>query len=121
MESIYPIKANFLKLLTVLVEEKKEILNLKHLTDTERNKAISLLKLKLSDGSECALEDLGLTFVINPPSKIFTYKEIELIKNGSNICVTINNVENYLEKCLDFYLNIGIREQVLYNCFFLTL
>lgn len=112
LECIYPIKAAFLKSLFSLVERKKEILNSKHLNDTERSEAISLLKIKLNDGNECALEDLALTFVINPPSKVFTYKKIELIENGSNIYVTINNVESYLKKCKDFYLNHGIYEQV---------
>lgn len=118
LENIYPIKAAFLNSLLCLVERKNEILNSKHLSDIERSEAISTLKLRLSDGNECKLEDLALSFVINPPSKIYTYNEIELVENGANIDVTINNVEDYLKKCENFYLNLGICKQVLYFILF---
>lgn len=56
--------------------------------------------------------DLSLTFAVNPPSKIFNYTCAELIENGADTEVTEENVGLYVEKCIDFYLNTGIREQV---------
>jgi hypothetical protein len=67
-------------------------------------------------GHECRVEDLALTFVVNPPSSVFNYNEYELIPGGSQIDVTIDNIELYLGKCVDFYLNSGIRQQVNVLC-----
>jgi hypothetical protein len=55
---------------------------------------------------------LALSFAVNPPSTIFPYISAELIENGCMKEVTAQNVELYIEKCIDFYLNTGIREQV---------
>lgn len=58
------------------------------------------------------VEDLALNFTVNPPSTVFQYKEMELIEGGSDTDVTMDNVELYVEKCTDFYLNSGIFDQV---------
>lgn len=111
---IYPLKAAFLRSLKQLIKQKHEILADKNLNETEKQKKISKLLIKINQNSTaCKLEDLSLTFVINPPSSVFKFKEVELVENGSVIEVNIENVEEYLEKCLNFYLNIGIREQVI--------
>lgn len=52
---------------------------------------------------------------MNPPSSVFQYEEHELIQGGAHVDVTVDNIELYLGKCVDFYLNSGIRQQV---CFF---
>ncbi|KAJ9640308.1 Ubiquitin fusion degradation protein 4 [Coniosporium tulheliwenetii] len=52
------------------------------------------------------VEDLGLDFTL--PG----YPAIELIPNGSNMTVTIDNVALYLEKVLDFTLGSGVQRQV---------
>jgi len=106
---IHPLKANFLRSLQHLIEQKQNIQTSHNLTDEVKNTLVQNLKLQNED---CGLEDLGLTFVLNPPSSIFEYKEIELIEDGGMVDVTIENVEQYVERCLDFYLNTGIKEQV---------
>ncbi|VDK47623.1 unnamed protein product [Anisakis simplex] len=53
-----------------------------------------------------------LIVLVNPPSSIFKFGEMELIDGGSNVGVTNDNVDLYLEKCLQFYLNSGIYEQI---------
>ncbi|VDM13543.1 unnamed protein product [Wuchereria bancrofti] len=78
--------------------------------DTRRRK-IEQLKLNIN-GSECTVEDLSLTFCVNPSSTIFSYKQMELIENGTNIDVTANNVELYIAACTDFYLSSGILNQL---------
>jgi len=52
------------------------------------------------------IDDLGLDFTL--PG----YSSIDLIPNGSQIPVTIDNVELYLEKVLDMTLGSGVQRQV---------
>ena len=37
---------------------------------------------------------------------------MELVEGGADMDVTMDNVEIYVQKCADFYLNSGIIEQV---------
>lgn len=110
-ERIHPHKANFLRELNNLVERKRRINCDEQLPSNAKRQRLEELRLKLGD-TECAVEDLALTFALNPPSSVFAYRDHELIPNGAEIDVTVENVELYLEKCLDFYLNTGIRQQV---------
>lgn len=98
---IFPEKA---KLLKSLIEYNSKV---KCLNEKDAEKVL----VQFGD-SECSLEDLSLTFAVNPPSKVFSYSHAELIENGLSIDVTCQNVGLYIEKCLDFYLNTGIKEQV---------
>jgi E3 ubiquitin-protein ligase TRIP12 len=66
-------------------------------------KSQSLLNVKI-DG--VSVEDLGLDFTL--PG----YPSIELIKDGSNIAVTINNVNVYLDRVIDMTLGSGVRRQI---------
>lgn len=52
------------------------------------------------------VEDLSLDFTL--PG----YPTIELVPNGSNIAVTIDNVGLYLDKVIDFTLGSGVQRQV---------
>jgi E3 ubiquitin-protein ligase TRIP12 len=53
-----------------------------------------------------SIDDLGLDFTL--PG----YSSIELLPNGANIAVTIENVELYLEKVIDMTLGSGVQRQV---------
>jgi E3 ubiquitin-protein ligase TRIP12 len=53
-----------------------------------------------------SIDDLGLDFTL--PG----YSSIELLPNGGNIAVTIENVELYLEKVIDMTLGSGVQRQV---------
>lgn len=110
-ERIHPHKANFLRELSNLVERKKRITADERMPSAAKRQRLEELRLKLGN-TECAVEDLALTFALNPPSSVFSYRDYELIPNGAEIDVTVGNVELYLEKCLDFYLNTGIRQQI---------
>jgi len=54
----------------------------------------------------CRIDDLGLDFTL--PG----YSTIELIPNGSQVSVTIENVELYLDKVIDMTLGSGVQRQV---------
>jgi len=53
-----------------------------------------------------SLEDLSLDFTL--PG----YPEIELIPNGSQVMLTIDNVDQYLDRVADMALGSGVRRQV---------
>ena len=53
-----------------------------------------------------SIEELGLDFTL--PG----YPSIELIDNGSNIPVTMENVSTYIEKVIDMTLGSGIQRQI---------
>ncbi|CAD5221557.1 unnamed protein product [Bursaphelenchus okinawaensis] len=111
LEQIHPHKARFLRAVQRLCQEKAQIRMDKFLSPEDKAKQINNLRLKFN-GIECSVEDLNLTFVLNPPSAVFKYSEHELIPNGASTDVTVDNIELYLGKCVDFYLNSGIRKQV---------
>ncbi|KAF1937788.1 hypothetical protein EJ02DRAFT_458426 [Clathrospora elynae] len=54
---------------------------------------------------DCRVEDLALDFTL--PG----YGSIELIADGANVSVTIENVDNYVEKVIDFTLGSGVQRQ----------
>ena len=56
--------------------------------------------------SGARIEDLSLDFTL--PG----YPDIELVSGGPNTPVTIHNVGDYIEKVIDFTLNLGVRRQV---------
>uniref|UniRef100_A0A914DZA6 E3 ubiquitin-protein ligase n=1 Tax=Acrobeloides nanus TaxID=290746 RepID=A0A914DZA6_9BILA len=111
LEQVHPVKGHFLGQLSNLVHRKRSIESDPNLDSSVKRRRIEALRLELGE-HECSVEDLALTFVVNPSSSVFEYKEHELIPSGANIDVTIDNVDLYVEKCLDFYLNSGIRQQV---------
>lgn len=118
LDEIHQHKARFLRAVQRLCIEKSKIRSDNSLTSPEKTTKINHLMLSFNDeeggkSHECKVEDLGLTFVVNPPSNVFKYTEHELIPNGSHVDVAIDNIELYLGKCVDFYLNSGIRQQVM--------
>ncbi|TKR70253.1 hypothetical protein L596_022299 [Steinernema carpocapsae] len=103
LEVIYPTKARFLQQLQQFVDRTKGM------SEEELDQAT----MAFHGDSECRIDDLCLTFAVDPPSKQFTYGSVDLIPNGSEIGVGNHNVGQYLDACLKFYLNDGIRAQVL--------
>ncbi|KAL3471529.1 hypothetical protein BJX99DRAFT_250384 [Aspergillus californicus] len=70
---------------------------------SEAQKAQALMAVKVD---EVHVEDLGLDFTL--PG----YPTIDLIKNGSDIPVTINNVDLYVDRVVDMTLGSGVQAQV---------
>ncbi|CAI2350375.1 unnamed protein product [Caenorhabditis sp. 36 PRJEB53466] len=109
-EEVNPVKGSFLKELRALAQRKRAIEN-ESMDLTLKRRKIQELKLHIK-GSTCKIEDLALNFAVNPPSKVFHYAEHELVEGGADIDVTVDNVEQYVEKCEQFYLNTGIAHQM---------
>jgi E3 ubiquitin-protein ligase TRIP12 len=86
----------------------KRFANAKHRVEqdeslNEAQKAQALRDIRIDGGR---IEDLGLDFTL--PG----YDHIELIDNGAQEWLTINNVDLYLEKVLDYTLGSGVQRQV---------
>ncbi|KAL3982231.1 HECT-domain (ubiquitin-transferase) family protein [Acanthocheilonema viteae] len=111
LEEVSPIQGRILKELAAYVAQKHSIETDHRLDLNTQRRQIQQLKLNIN-GSECTIEDLSLTFCVNPSSTVFSYKQMELIENGANIDVTADNVELYIAECTNFYLNSGILNQL---------
>ncbi|MCJ1474222.1 Ubiquitin fusion degradation protein 4 [Lambiella insularis] len=93
--------ATSLKLLKQFASLKKVIDESTQLTPTQKALAASQV-----DIHGTRVEDLGLDFTL--PG----YPAIELIENGANIPVTIDNIGTYVEKVIDYTLGTGVQRQV---------
>ena len=55
----------------------------------------------------------SLSFTFSPSSRVYGFEEVELCKNGSQIDVTMDNVQQYIEATMDFCLNTGLQRQMM--------
>lgn len=90
-----------LKLIKKFVMAKKAVDEDPSLTAAQKVATAEAIEI-----SGAHIDDLGLDFTL--PG----YSSIELLPNGSQISVTIDNVELYLEKVIDMTLQSGVQRQV---------
>uniref|UniRef100_A0A6B2L2X7 HECT domain-containing protein n=1 Tax=Arcella intermedia TaxID=1963864 RepID=A0A6B2L2X7_9EUKA len=83
-----------------LASKKRSILANKALSEEERNKALKSLLYK-----DKPVEAMLLYFT--DPSNT-----VPLIENGENVEVTLENLDEYIIRLSDFYLNKGIQKQM---------
>ena len=93
--------ANSMKIVKQFANAKKRIDESGHLTAAQKAHAAYNIKIQ-----GMGVEDMGLDFTL--PG----YPAIELIDNGANIPVTIENVGTYVDKVIDFTLGNGIQRQI---------
>ena len=93
--------AKSLKLVKHFANAKREIDENGNLTAAEKVNAAYKIEIH-----GVRVEDLGLDFTL--PG----YPSVELINNGSNVSVTIDNVGLYVEKVIDSTLGNGVQRQV---------
>lgn len=108
---IDPIRALFIQELMELVQQKQTIEQNDALAANEKLEKIAQLRLSTKTGP-VALEDLALTFTYLASSKVYGYTDAELIPNGANVDVDINNVEEYCDLTIKFCLQDGIAKQL---------
>jgi len=101
VKTVDPQLAKSLKLIKKFAVGKKAIDENPNLTPAQKMAHAEALEI---DGVH--IDDLGLDFTL--PG----YSSIELLPNGSHIAVSIDNVELYLEKVIDFTLGTGVQRQV---------
>lgn len=105
------IRAKFLKQIQDLVKQKQKIMQDHSLSSEARSHQIQNLCLNHASGP-VLLEDLALTFAYAPSSSIFGISAVELLPNGGDIEVNMDNVEEYSELTTSFCLDKGIARQL---------
>jgi len=93
--------AKSLVMLKQFVKAKRSIEEDKSISTHEKSRAVQNI---IVDGVR--VEDLSLDFTL--PG----YPAIELIPGGSDVSVTIDNVEQYVDRVIDMTLGSGVRRQV---------
>ncbi|KAL6714408.1 Ubiquitin fusion degradation protein 4 [Lecanora helva] len=93
--------ASSLKLLKQYASAKKHIDKQSGLSVAQKSNAASKVVI---NGAH--IEDLGLDFTL--PG----YPAIELVPNGANVNVTLDNAASYVDKVIDMTLGSGVRRQV---------
>ncbi|PSS03399.1 hypothetical protein BD289DRAFT_193030 [Coniella lustricola] len=102
MKLVDPVLARSLVLVKKFAMAKKEIAE-----DPNRNatqKVNDIHEIAIDQGVR--IEDLSLDFTL--PG----YADIELVPGGSQVMLTIDNVDQYLERVVDMTLGSGVRSQV---------
>jgi hypothetical protein len=89
-----------------LAKSLKHLLKYIQIKDQYIKEERSEVEIKSIEVDGAKIEDLCLDFTL--PG----YSDIELIPNGENVTVNINNLEEYIIKIIDFTLCSGISKQV---------
>lgn len=115
---IDPIRAIFLRQIHELIKQKQKIMQDHNLSADARNHQIQNLCLNHASGP-VLLEDLALTFTYSPSSSVFGFSSVELVSNGADIEVDIENIEEYADLTMQYCLDKGIARQLdaFYNGF----
>jgi len=101
VKTVDPQLAKSLKLIKKFAVGKKAIDENPNLTPAQKVAYAEALEI-----DSVHIDDLGLDFTL--PG----YSSIELLPNGSQLPVSIDNVELYLDKVIDFTLGSGVQRQV---------
>nr|CAI5854600.1 unnamed protein product [Callosobruchus analis] len=111
LHEIDPIRAAFLSQLRDLIRQKHKIAQDHQLSAEARSHQIQNLCLSHSSGP-VLLEDLALTFSYLPSSSVYEFASVDLVHNGADIEVNIENVEEYADLTTNFCLDKGIARQL---------
>jgi len=102
----------FIKNLKKLILSKEEILLDPSLNDEEKHNKVQQLQFEYSEMGNVFLKDLCLVMVYLPSSSCFPFSYINLIDDGYNKDVDMDNVEQYVNLLMDLILNTGIKRQM---------
>ncbi|XP_048516518.1 E3 ubiquitin-protein ligase Ufd4 isoform X1 [Dendroctonus ponderosae] len=108
---IDPVRADFLKQVKQLVREKQNIMQDHSLSPEDKTNQIQNLAFHYPEIS-MSLADLALTFTYLPSSDVFGFDSVNLVPNGDDIEVTIENLEEYSEFTSSFCLETGLTRQL---------
>ncbi|XP_073824556.1 ubiquitin fusion-degradation 4-like isoform X2 [Musca autumnalis] len=112
LAEIDPIRYEFIKEIQDLLARKQAIESDLNISPEQRQLAIADLKLRTRNGTEVKLDDMALTFTYLPSSSVYGYEYVELIPNGEDVDVNINNLEEYCDSLINFCLQDGIAKQL---------
>lgn len=105
-------QALFVKYLRKLILSKEKILLDQSLSDEEKSQQINDLQLQWGETDNMSLEHLSLSMTYLPSSYCFPFTYINLVNDGLNEDVNMDNVELYVNLLTDFILDKGIKRQM---------
>jgi len=108
LETLDPGRGKFLAELQQLAAIKHSINMDINLSQQEKFDKIDALTLE--NGTR--VEDLSLTFQYSPSSSIYKFQHIDLVDGGGDMDVSIHNLEEYIERTVEWCLHTGIAKQV---------
>nr|CAD7452850.1 unnamed protein product [Timema tahoe] len=103
-----PVRGHFLQQLNDLSSRKARIAQDNTLSYEDRVRQIQNLGL----GQAVRLEDLAITFTYQPSSRAFGFSVAELAPSGSDMEVTLDNLEEYVDLTTSFCLEQGVVRQM---------
>ncbi|XP_050310432.1 E3 ubiquitin-protein ligase Ufd4 [Anthonomus grandis grandis] len=109
---IDPHRATFLKEIKELVRQKHKIMQDNSLSPEAKAHQIQNLPLHVHASGPVYLSDLALSFTYSPGSEVYGYENVNLVPNGADIEVTMENVEEYAELTTAFCLEVGLARQL---------
>ena len=101
VKSVDPQQARSLKMLKQFSQERKRIVEDSRCSAVRKSSALKEIRV-----NGALLEDLSLDFTL--PG----YPSIELVEGGAGVEVSIDNVEDYIEKVIDLTIGSGVQRQV---------
>ncbi|CAH0382752.1 unnamed protein product [Bemisia tabaci] len=108
-----PVRGRFLKELCDLAARKSRIATDNSLSSEARARQLQNLSLVPSAaGPVVRLDDLAIAFNYLPSSRVFSFSSADLVPNGSDIDVSLENVEEYVDLTCNFCLESGIKRQI---------
>lgn len=113
LSEVDPVRGKFLKELRELAARKARIAQDNTLSPESKAHQIQNLSLNLCNaGPVVRLEDLAITFTYSPSSKVFGFTCTDLVQNGADIEVSLDNVEEYIDSTTKFCIDKGIARQM---------
>ncbi|XP_072765519.1 E3 ubiquitin-protein ligase HECTD1 isoform X5 [Anoplolepis gracilipes] len=108
LAEVDPVRGEFLKeIQNAIAKRDRTFSDGVNSTDEEMS-----LYITHPSGTSVAIEDLTLTMAYSPSSKVFQHDHVELVKDGSDIAVTIENAREYTNLTINYCLNQGIYRQL---------
>lgn len=105
-------QAVFIKHLKTLILSKEKILLDESLNNHEKSEQINNLQFQCGESGLVRLENLSLSMIYLPSSYCFPFTYVNLVDEGLNQDVNMDNVEQYVHLLTNFILEAGIKRQM---------
>lgn len=105
-------QAVFIKHLKKLILSIEKILLDESLNDDEKSEKINNLQFQCGESGLVRLENLSLSMIYLPSSYCFPFTHVNLVDDGLNQDVNMDNVEQYVHLLTNFILETGIKRQM---------
>ncbi|XP_011314687.1 E3 ubiquitin-protein ligase HECTD1 isoform X8 [Fopius arisanus] len=100
-----PVRGEFIKQVHMLSVKRER-------TMSEGGGEEDPMRIQHPSGTSVPIEELGLTMTYSPGSRVFGHEVVELIEDGGEVGVTMENAREYAEMTVKYCLDGGIARQL---------